>query len=124
METNKRILISLVILIVLVAVFYLVTGGVTKYSGYSVFEQNSEFENCLSPQELVLYINTTNTDEILRNTGLIEFLQFFKIHNCLLNNSPCAENYIEDFPGWIIDGKKIVGKVSVSELAEYSGCKN
>ena len=122
MKPKKRILISIIILIALIAVFYFVVGGVTKYSGYSVSEQNSGFENCLLSKELALYINTPNTDEMLINTGLIEYLQFFKIHNCLLNNVPCRENNIDNFPLWIIDWKKIAGKVSVSELAEYSGC--
>ncbi len=122
MNPKKSILISLLIIVVLVVGFYFVTYGVTQFTGRTVSDDSTGFEKCLMSKKLILYINTINSDIELKNTGLIDYLQYFKIQNCFINSIPCSNNNIEIFPTWIIEGKQVVGKLTVSELAEYSGC--
>lgn len=124
MEPRKRILISLIILVVLVVAFYFITAEIAKptSSGYSVSEQNTEFEKCLSGKSLVLYINSENTDETLRNIVLIDYLHLFRIQNCFSNNQPCLDNNIDSFPTWIINEKRVAGELTVDELGKDSGC--
>ncbi len=123
MEQKKRILISAIILVALIAVFYLVTSGITKYTGFLISENsNDELGECLSLQSLVLYINLENSDEALKKTGLIQYMEYFKIQNCFTNNQPCLEEGVTYSPTWIINNNKVVGDITESELAEYSGC--
>lgn len=126
MEPKKRIFISLIILVVLVIAFYFITYRVTQLTGHAISGQSqaSDFEECLKKQDINLYINTTDTDAALKKIGLLEYMQYFKIKNCINNNQPCEDNGIDYFPTWIINNKKILGEISISELGEYSGCNN
>jgi len=124
MEQRKRIFISLGILVALIIGFFAITSAITKYTGYATTDnmQNSS-QTCLGKQDIKLYINSANTDDALRETGLLDYLQYFDIHNCFTNNQPCIENNIDNFPTWIINGKKYVGDISVEQLGQYTGCK-
>jgi len=123
MEQKKRIFISLGILIVLIIGFFAVTSAITKYTGYFVTDDsNSSSTTCLANQDIRLYINSADSDNALKNTRLADYLQYFQIHNCFANNQPCVDNGINDFPTWIINGKKYVGDISETELGQYTGC--
>ena len=122
MEPKKRIFISLGILVALVITFLVITNEITKYTGYSTSD-NPNSLSCLGQQNMELYINSTDSDNALKNIVLTDYLQYFKIHNCFTNNHPCVDNGITDFPTWIINGEKYVGDISVSDLGNYTGCK-
>ncbi len=124
MNPKKSILISLLILVVLVTGFYFISFGITHFTGRAVSGDTTMFEKCLMNKKLFLYINTVNSDAELKNTGLVEYLQYFKIHNCFIDNIPCIDNNIREFPTWIIEGKQVVGRLTESELAEYTLCEN
>jgi hypothetical protein len=123
MGPKKRIFVSLAILIVLVGAFYVITNEVTKYSGYSVSETYSDYEKCLMKQQLTLYLNSDDSDSIIKNAGVVDYIQFFKIKNCKTNNSPCLDNDITNFPTWNINGNKIEGELSMSQLTSLTSCK-
>lgn len=123
MGPKKRIYISLAILIVLVVAFYFVTNEVSKYSGYSVSETYTDFEKCLMKQNLALYINSSDTDNTIKNSGVVDYIQFFIIKNCLNNNQPCGDNNVATFPTWIINGNKIEGDLTINKLSALTGCK-
>lgn len=123
MTPKKRIFISILILIGLIVVFYFVTYGVTQLTGRSISQsQTKELEECLEKQDITLYIKSDNTDTELKRNDLFEYMRYFKIQNCINNNKPCDDNSIDYFPTWIINNKKIVGYVSISELEVYSNC--
>lgn len=127
MEQKKRMFIGILILALLIAIFFIVTNQLSNSnnpSGFSVLDGSNEskFVECLKTKELKLYINSQDTDEALKNTGLVDYLQYFEMQNCFINNLPCLDGEITNFPTWVIDNKKISGDISYSELAEYSGC--
>ncbi len=124
MEPKKRIFMSLLILVVLVVAFYFITYNVTQLTGRVITGQVNDFEECLKKQNITLYIKNTDTDAELKKTSLVEYMQYFKIKNCINNNKPCEKNNINYFPTWIINNKNFAGDISVSELSEFTGCDN
>ena len=73
MAFPKRILITLVIGVVLISVFFLVTSNITKYTGYSVVSVDEGFKECLEGQNITLYINTAKVSETLNNLELVQY---------------------------------------------------
>lgn len=122
MEIKKRIIASLLIIILLLITFYFLTYNITKLTGKSISTKITGFEECLKDQNIILYINGEDTDNELKNTGLGEYLEYFKIKNCFRNSKLCEEEGINYFPTWIINNKKIKGKLSISELKSYTNC--
>ena len=122
MEQKKRIFVSLGILVVLVGIFFVVTSSISKYSGLSVSEFETKFQLCLKNQDINLYINTSNSDQAIKDTGLIDDMAYFKIKNCHSNNQLCADKNINSFPTWIINGKTYAGDINVNQIVEYTGC--
>lgn len=124
-NTQKRILITLIIGLVLIIVFYTITNAITQYTGFFIVEEaeDTDFNLCLKEQDITLYINTENIANALRNIQLIEELKNFKIKNCLGDNEECLGKGLNSFPTWIINNNKIERDISFEELSEYSGCK-
>jgi len=125
---SKGILISVIVLVVLVVGFYFVSNNITKYTGFSVSENNSEFkgefsifESCLKAQDITLYVNTNNLQS-LKDIKLFDYLQDFKMINCFGDNKICLENGVSSFPSWIINKNKFDKDISLNELKEISGC--
>lgn len=126
MEPYKRVLLTLILMILLIISLLYLTGAITRYTGYIIGEKidkDAEFKNCLSEKNIILYINTENPDVTLKEIKLNEYLSSIKIFNCLRNNDLCQEKNINNFPTWIIDDNKIENDISLEELKEYSKCK-
>jgi len=124
MDPKQRILITIGIGVVLVLGFFFITDSITKHTGFSVSEsKENDFGSCLKEQEISLYINTDNTAKTLKNIILFDYLQYFQITNCLINNQECLKNNINSFPTWILKGQEINRDIYLNELSEYSGCK-
>ncbi|MBT4135990.1 hypothetical protein HOD75_01335 [archaeon] len=125
-DIKKRVLITAIIGIVLVAGFYLITSNITKYTGYSISpEKNDDFEKCLIEKDITVYINV-NSDvalDSLQELKLERHLKYFEIVNCVNDNSICEENGVGIYPSWIINDRKIDKDISFQELTEYSGCR-
>jgi hypothetical protein len=122
-KTQKRIFMTIAIgLIVLIALF-IITGAITKFTGFSIFpEEDTAFEDCLKEKDITLYINSEDSSETLRKNRLIDYLDSVKIFNCARDNSICVTKGISSFPTWIINEDKIQRDISVSDLAQSSGC--
>ena len=124
MEHKKRFLITIGIFTFLIIAFFFITSSITKYTGYSITptDKESDFEKCLREQHLLLYINTADSTKTLQKIQLKDYLQYFDIMNCEVNNKPCLENKINKFPTWEINEYKLE-KISFSDLIKFSGCK-
>jgi hypothetical protein len=122
---HKRILITMIIVIVLVAGFFMITNAITKYTGFSVTEKSlgSDFEICLNNQDITLYINTNDPAQKIHGMELSDYMNDVKIVNCFGNNNACLTNGVDSFPTWIVNQNKIPNDISISQLAEYSGCR-
>lgn len=126
-DNTKRIVITLILLVVLVLLFYLVSNVITKYTGYSVTNKvlNKEdiFKSCLKDKSITLYINTNNPQETLKNIQAGDYLDSVKIFNCQTNNEECMNKNVNGpFPAWIINNNKIDSDISLAQLKELSGC--
>jgi len=51
-----------------------------------------------------------------------EYLGNIKISGCVLNKLICIKEGIEEYPTWIIEGKKVKGDIDILELANKAGC--
>jgi len=112
-------------LILLVAIFFLITNTITKTTGYSItpIQDKSDFEICLEEQYIVLYINTADSTKTLQQIELKEYLEYTNIINCQNNNQPCIEEQINNFPTWIINEHKTEKDISFPDLITFSGCR-
>lgn len=124
MNSKQRILITIGIGIVLVLGFFFITDSITKHTGFSISEsKEDDFGFCLKEQGINLYINTDEPAKTLKKMILFDYLQYFQITNCLINNQECLKNNVNSFPTWVINGDKINKDINLNELSEYSGCK-
>ena len=127
MKFRKRILITLGIGILLVFAFFFITESITKYTGFSIAQsEENYFEICLKEQDIALYINTNDAATTLKGIKLFDYLQYFEITNCAVNNQKCIEeevSFSEKNINWIINSKKINKDIGLQELKDYSGCE-
>ncbi len=126
MKFQKRILIITIIVgVILISIFFAVTNAITKYTGFSVVDADNSFEKCLREQEITLYINTYNSVETLRgfDMDLKEYFKDIKIVNCVRDNKICLEKGINSFPSWMIKNEKIEKGIDIKKLSEFSGCR-
>lgn len=129
MKHRKRLLITIAVGVVLIIAFYYIAGYLTQVTGYSVLEKNvsdnsvqdSSFVDCLKKQDIQLYINSENTNQALEATGLTDYLEAVKIHNCNTDATSCTNLGISSTQ-WMINNQKVQIQ-SADDLAKYTGCK-
>ena len=123
MKPTKRIFISLGILVALIIGFFIITSTLSNSTGLSVSDNSkNSSESCISKQNIILFINSADSDNTLKSIALTDYLQYFQIHNCFTNNQPCVDNHIDTFPTYILNGKKYVGDITPADLGKYTGC--
>ena len=124
MKAIQRILLTIGIVVVLLAGFFLVTEAITKYTGFSITPEtdNSDLKNCLKEKEISLYTNTYDLAETLKELKTIDNLDGVEIVNCLRSKQDCSDKEIDSFPMWIINDNIVYGDITVDELTELSGC--
>jgi hypothetical protein len=124
MKSKTRVLITLGVGILLFLSFYLITGSISKFTGYFIDEENkNDLELCLEEKAIGLYLNSENIPETLNNIVLKDYLNQVEIVNCARNNDLCIVNNINVFPTWIINNQKVEKDITLKELKEYSDCK-
>ena len=124
MEAIQRILLTIGIVIVILAGFFLITEAITKYTGFSVTPENdmNSFKGCLKEKEIFLYVNTNNLADTLSELALVDYLAGVDIQNCKTDNSACLNKGIVSFPTWIVNDKAFYGDITKDELASLAGC--
>jgi len=124
MGVIKKILLTASILILLILILYFASDIITKTTGKVVFEgySKNEFHDCLSKQNITLYLDSNNLEKSLSELQWEEELHYINVFNCLEDNQFCLSQNINSFPTWIINTKKIDRDISISELFKYSGC--
>jgi len=128
-NNSKKVLISVMGLVAIVALLYFVSNAITKYTGYSVSEKvmdkDNDFKFCLAEKEITLYINTNDAMVTLKKIQLYDYLNSVKILNCQVNNELCLGKGVDGpFPAWIINNNLIESDISLKQLEESSGCKS
>ncbi len=122
--TQKRILMTVIVGVVLIIAFYIITNAITRYTGFFIVEEpkDNDFDLCLEEQDITLYVNTEDLAKTLKDIQLVNELDNIKIKNCLRDNEECLGRGVASFPTWIINSNKIDRDISFGELTKYSGC--
>ena len=124
MERYQKVLITVGVAIIITIGLYLISGVITRYTGYAVSEQViDDFAACLEQQDITLYINTETPEEILKKNEIINYLPYVKIMNCKRDKETCDEIGIIGFPTWLINNQIITGELTLQDLSEFSGCR-
>jgi len=124
MNRAHKVLLTLGIAIVLVLVFYAIASTITRITGYVVAEPiNDDFAACLEEQDIMLYIYTDDSANLLKNNDIAGYLKNIKIMNCKRNPEACEELGIVNYPTWLINNQIIAGDLSLDDFSEYSECE-
>ena len=127
MKARKRVFTTATALVVLVVVLYFVTDAITAHTGYfvtaDVLNEPSDFETCLTEQDITLYINSGDSKTTLQGSEALVYLDYVKIVNCFNNNQPCVEAGIGLFPTWVINENKIEENINIFKLSDLSNCR-
>jgi hypothetical protein len=124
MEMGQRVLLTIGVVVVLMAGFFLITNAITKYTGFSITAEIEEdsFKSCLKEKGILLYVNTNDLSETLGDLELIDHLADVEITNCLRNNQVCLDDGVSSFPAWVSGDNLAYGDITIDELSELSGC--
>ena len=121
MDVQRRVILSLFVLIVLVVGLYFFTDWFSKVTGYSTGEdERVKLADCLAEKGAVLFI-TSNCLECERQmeifgsegTSHLPILQCSSLEDC-----PSSSG----FPSWLINGEKISGVQEIDSLKLASQC--
>ena|SRR3989338_1783678 len=127
MKDHHRVLVSFGVLIVLVLLFYGILSNITKYTGFFVngeYDNNEKkFARCLDEKNILLFINSAEGNDALKNLNVLDFAPQFDIYNCARDNAICLQNGVNSFPTFFINGKKAEGNLDITGLSEASGCR-
>jgi hypothetical protein len=126
METKTKVFLSIAILLVLVATFYLVASAITKFTGYSITGNTIKSENldlfakCLTLKGVKMYGSATCPHCANQKALFGESFKYVDYIECRDNPVACAD--LEGVPAWDIKGNIVYGEQSLDNLAKYSGC--
>ncbi len=125
-KKNKNVIIVIVIFLLVICVIlaYIVLKSFSREGSFSVQAESryNSYEECINRQDITLYINTDNPQNELRKIKLFESLNNFKIKNCFRDSETCKANGVNEYPLWIINGKKVSGEITYSDIQRYTGC--
>ena len=125
MDKKKKVIVTFILLIILVAGFWLISKAITTYTGYSVtgIKNLDKFVNCLNEKKVELYV-TNGCPHCKKQKELFKgYLDNLKVIDCIENSELCVEKNIFQVPTWIINNQKYVREKSLEEISELSGCE-
>jgi len=117
MENNKRILLLIAGIIVLVCLLSFVTRTISNFTGYAI---KASMADCLREKGVVLYCkeNTPICQNQVERLGI-----YFNNLNYVICYGDSAECFgIEEFPAWKYNNIIYYGEKNLEELAGELGC--
>ena len=81
MKILRRVILSIIILIVLIFIFHNITNNISKYTGLSVLN-NKDLTNCILKNNIKIYINDKNSSQFINNLPLKDYLNNMEVLNC------------------------------------------
>lgn len=82
-----------------------------------------DFAQCLTDKEVVMYGADTCPHCQAQKKAFKGSFDLVNFVECNQNPKACQDAEIKAYPTWEINGEKSEGRVSLSELAEKSGCE-
>jgi len=124
MNQKRKVLITFLVLIVIVAGGWLITKAITSYTGYSITEVEDleEFSSCIG-EKAELYTTATCPHCKAQKDLFKIYVGNLNIIDCTENPDICVEKEVRFVPTWIINGEKYIGEKSLEKLSELTGCE-
>lgn len=118
-----KVLLTATALIVLLLAFYLISDAITKYTGFSVNNQELDKTSvCINENDVTLYINSNDVVKELNQYEINEVIDKINIMNCYNNLAYCDNQRIIEYPTWVINDEEIKGKLSDKQIIKYLKC--
>jgi len=129
MESKKKVLIAIIILIVVLSGFWFISKIITNFTGRSitgVVVQDFSIDNfaqCLSDSGVVMYGSKYCGYCKKQKEMFGDSFSFINYIECVENPDSCSD--LEGVPAWIVMGKDKVyyGVQTFESLSKISGCK-
>ncbi len=123
MEQKKKVLMTFVLLIALLAGFWLISKAITTFTGYSITEVKSleAFAKCLA-EKTELYVSNGCSHCAAQESLFGDSLKYLKVIDCAVDTDKCITAGVTQVPTWIINNEKVLGVQSLKKLAELTGC--
>lgn len=112
-KNKKWVLVGIVVLIVIVIIFI---GFFNSNGNY-----DDEVISCIASRAK-LYTTPTCSVCAVQKEDLGKYLDKFEIIDCAVEREICVEKDISKVPAWEVDGEFFVGKRSIEQLKELTGC--
>ncbi len=120
MNNERRVLVTLMVLIVLIASIYVFTDWFSKTTGYTLGEdQKIKFAQCLAKNNTVLYI-TENCYPCEQQYKMLGDSAYKIVPKIVCGKDSCQG--LSSLPAWQINNKFYYGKKDFKELSDLSGC--
>lgn len=104
-------------------VFFAITFSVLAVTGCASTEAPfDQLAKCMTEKGVIMYGADTCSHCIEQKKSFKGSFELINYVECRKNQAECEKAEIMSTPTWLINGKKYVGKKSLSELAERSGC--
>lgn len=108
---TKNIIMIFSIIAIILTIFLIKNNG----------DSNEVTLKCIASNS-TLYVSKTCGHCALQKQILGTYLDHFTIIDCSDSRDKCLEAGITAVPTWIINGKKYMGKKSIQNLKELTGC--
>lgn len=124
MEQKKKVFLTFVLLIAILAGFWFIGKAITAFTGYSITEIKNleQFTKCLA-NKTELYVNAGCSHCANQKSLFGDSLKYLKITDCAVDTDKCIEAGVTQVPTWIINNEKAVGVQSLKKLSELSECE-
>lgn len=136
MKPQIKVLITFIVLLGLIGLFYFASQTITKVTGKSIYgwivkdipqDNLDSFAQCLSVSGVKMYGaywcgHCQNNKKIFGSS--VQYISYIECDPNGQNSEAglCAEKGIDGYPTWEINGKFYPGEQSLSKLAQLSGC--
>lgn len=128
MDVKKKVLLTIVVLLFLVGIFYYVSSTITRLTGFIITgkaiyseEKLATLANCISEKEIILYSKTTCPYCKKQKKLFKQAFIFLNMIECDIEPEKCPDDIL-GVPAWEIDGEYVYGVQEIKKLMELSGC--
>jgi hypothetical protein len=123
MEGSRKVIITFIVLILLIAGFYISTKWLSSTTGFAVGEDEKVvIARCLSGKNVSLYSSAFSADSYQQKKGFGTAYRFLNVIDCDKSDHLCENMTLEELPIWDINGQRLSGFMTFDELKNVSGC--
>ena len=112
---KKEIFIFIILIVIVIGIIS------TIYLVRSNGNHDNPTMKCIA-ENAKLFVSKTCGHCAAQKKDLGEYIEFFEIIDCTTNQKQCQENNILYVPTWVINNENHIGKQSIEQLKELTGC--